>query len=258
MQPARAAPRPALRSPPGRTPPGPVAARGHLLAQSPPAARRRAGSGLAVGPGSLLRRRAAVGPHLHALAAAQAPLEPRPADLRRRSRAPRDGTQVLYPAIWWSCARAAGRRGAGDESCVPHRVPGLARVAPARDGLVALTPSARRVLAARNAVALVFVLNGFFFASLASRIRTSGWPVAGKQRPGAAAAPIAAGSVLGLPSAGGLIHRWSAGAVVRSGGLCGSLVGLCRGVGAGPLGQPPAAPLACSSSASAPASGTSP
>jgi len=50
---------------------------------------------------------------------------------------------------------------------------------------------------------------------------------------------IAVGSILGLPSAGALIHRWNAGAVVRSGCLCGSLGLLLAGVGAGPLGQVP-------------------
>ena len=107
------------------------------------------------------------------------------------------------------------------------------------------------VLAARNAVVMAFVLNGFLFASLVSRIPDlrDGLSLDNGAL-GFLLLSIAVGSILGLPSAGALIHRWSAGAVVRSG--CG---------GGGGVPAPWAWCLsvlpACSHSAWAPASGTS-
>jgi fucose permease len=96
------------------------------------------------------------------------------------------------------------------------------------------------VLAARNAVVLAFVLNGFLFASLVSRIPDLRDALAlDNGSLGLLLLSIAVGSILGLPSAGALIHRWSAGAVVRSGCVCGSLGLLLAGVGAGSLGQVP-------------------
>ena len=84
------------------------------------------------------------------------------------------------------------------------------------------------------------MLNGFLFASLVSRIPDlrSGLSLDNSGL-GLLLLSIAVGSILGLPSAGRLIHRWSAGAVVRSGCICGALGLLVAGVGAGPLGQVP-------------------
>ena len=76
------------------------------------------------------------------------------------------------------------------------------------------------VRAARNAVALAFVLNGLCFASLVSRVpdlRTDlGLDNGGL---GLLLLAIAAGSVLALPSAGRLISRLGAAGVVRLGAL---------------------------------------
>ena len=117
----------------------------------------------------------------------------------------------------------------------------MARVAPARDGLVALTqsnPVTAPVLAARNAVVLAFVLNGFLFASLVSRIPDlRGGLSLDNGGLGLLLLSIAVGSILGLPSAGALIHRWSAGAVVRSGCLCSSLGLLLAAIWAAAVGQ---------------------
>jgi MFS family permease len=79
---------------------------------------------------------------------------------------------------------------------------------------------------ARNAVALVFALNGFCFATLASRVpdlRESLHLSNGAL--GALLLSVAVGSMLGMPVSGHLIERWGAGAVVRLGALA-DLVGL--------------------------------
>ncbi len=76
------------------------------------------------------------------------------------------------------------------------------------------------VLAARNAVTAVFVLNGFGFASLFSRVPDirSGLELDNSGL-GLLLLVGAAGSVLALPSAGRLIRRSSAAAVVRAGSV---------------------------------------
>jgi len=81
-------------------------------------------------------------------------------------------------------------------------------------------------VAARNAVAAVFVLNGFCFSSVFSRVPDlrSGLGL-GNSALGLILLAGAAGSVLALPAAGSLIRRTSAGAVVRAGGLA-TVVGL--------------------------------
>jgi fucose permease len=82
------------------------------------------------------------------------------------------------------------------------------------------------VLAARNAVVLAFALNGFLFASLVTRIPDLREELSlDNGALGLLLLAIAAGSVLALPSAGSLINRWSAGAVVRGGTFC-AAVGL--------------------------------
>jgi MFS family permease len=74
------------------------------------------------------------------------------------------------------------------------------------------------VRAARNAVALAFVLNGLCFASLVSRVpdlrsdlRLDNGGL------GLLLLAVAAGSLLALPAAGRLITRWGAAGVVRLG-----------------------------------------
>jgi fucose permease len=78
----------------------------------------------------------------------------------------------------------------------------------------------RPVIAARNAVALAFALNGFCFATLTSRIPAlrSGLDLDNGSL-GLLLLAIAAGSVLALPSSGRLIQRGSAAGVVRLGAV---------------------------------------
>jgi MFS family permease len=75
-------------------------------------------------------------------------------------------------------------------------------------------------VSARNAVALVFALNGFCFATLASRVpdlRASLDLSNGAL--GTLLLSVAVGSIIGMPVSGHLIERWGAGAVVRLGAL---------------------------------------
>jgi fucose permease len=85
---------------------------------------------------------------------------------------------------------------------------------------VTATDTRVSAIAARNAVALVFALNGFCFATLASRVpdlRESLELSNGAL--GALLLTIAIGSMIGMPASGHLIERWGAGAVVRLGAL---------------------------------------
>jgi MFS family permease len=73
---------------------------------------------------------------------------------------------------------------------------------------------------ARNAVALVFALNGFCFATLASRVPDlRGSLDLSNGGLGALLLSVAVGSMAGMPVSGHLIERWGAGAVVRLGAL---------------------------------------
>lgn len=100
---------------------------------------------------------------------------------------------------------------------------------------VATTPE---VLRARNGVVVAFVLNGLLFASLVSRI-----PVIRERLElsngdlGLLLLTIAAGSVLALPSAGFLIQRWSAAAVVQGGAVVAAAGLVVGALGAAPLGR---------------------
>ena len=111
-------------------------------------------------------------------------------------------------------------------------------VAAARDGLVALTASP--VLAARNAVVLAFVLNGFLFASLVSRIPDLREGLSLDNSGLGVAAALDRGRVDPGPALGGQAHppgapaRWCGRAA--SAAALGLLV---AGVGAGPLGVVP-------------------
>jgi MFS family permease len=79
---------------------------------------------------------------------------------------------------------------------------------------------------ARNAVALVFALNGFCFATLASRVPDlRGSLHLSNGALGVLLLAVAVGSMAGMPASGHLIERWGAGAVVRLGALT-DLVGL--------------------------------
>lgn len=104
-----------------------------------------------------------------------------------------------------------------------------------------MTPA---VLAARNAVAAAFVVNGMLFASLVSRVPDLRGDLAlSNSGLGLLLLAIAAGSVLAMPSTGWLITRTSAGAVVRLAAvLC--AVGLTVGaLGAATLSSVPVAAL---------------
>jgi MFS family permease len=73
---------------------------------------------------------------------------------------------------------------------------------------------------ARNAVALVFPLNGFCFATLASRVPDLRESLdLSNGALGAVLLAIATGAMVGMPVAGPLIDRWGAGAVLRTGAL---------------------------------------
>lgn len=88
------------------------------------------------------------------------------------------------------------------------------------DGPVTATGTRGSALTARNAVALVFALNGFCFATLASRVPDLREALGlSNGALGALLLSIAVGSMLGMPVSGHLIERWGAGAVVRFGAL---------------------------------------
>jgi fucose permease len=81
-------------------------------------------------------------------------------------------------------------------------------------------PAPTTAVSARNAVALVFALNGFCFATLASRVPDLRESLdLSNGALGALLLSIAVGSMVGMPASGHLIERWGAGAVVRLGAL---------------------------------------
>jgi fucose permease len=96
------------------------------------------------------------------------------------------------------------------------------------------------VLAARNAVVAAFSLNGFLYASLVSRIPDLREDLSLTNGAlGLLLLAIAVGSILALPTAGALIHRWSAARVVRGGTVTAAVGLLVAGLGAGAFGVVP-------------------
>jgi fucose permease len=96
------------------------------------------------------------------------------------------------------------------------------------------------VTSARNAVGVVFALNGLLFASLISRVPDLRRALdLDNTALGLLLLAIAAGSLIALPSSGRLIDRWSAATVMRGGallvavGLCAAAAGAEVGSGAG-------------------------
>ena len=113
---------------------------------------------------------------------------------------------------------------------------------------------------ARNAVGLVFALNGFLFATLLARVPDvrEGLDLDNGSL-GLLLLAIAAGSVLALPSAGRFVERWGAANVVRGGAVLSAIglvgAGVCaERVGADRWSAPPSG---CSRTASGRACGTS-
>jgi fucose permease len=85
---------------------------------------------------------------------------------------------------------------------------------------VTSTDNGVSVTAARSAVALTFALNGFCFATLASRVPDLRESLdLSNGALGALLLSIAVGSMVGMPASGHLVERWGAGAVVRLGAL---------------------------------------
>jgi fucose permease len=71
---------------------------------------------------------------------------------------------------------------------------------------------------ARDAVALLFALNGFCFATLASRVPDMRESLdLSNGALGSVLLAIAVGAMVGMPATGHLIERWGAGAVLRTG-----------------------------------------
>ncbi|MFT3872455.1 MAG: MFS transporter [Nocardioides sp.] len=90
------------------------------------------------------------------------------------------------------------------------------------------------VLRARTAVLLTFMLNGFGFASYASRIPEirSSLELTNSEL-GLLLLTLSAGSMVALPTTGVLVHRWGAASVVRVGVLLDALGLLACGLGTG-------------------------
>lgn len=88
------------------------------------------------------------------------------------------------------------------------------------------TPTRAPATTARNAVALVFALNGLCFATLASRVPDLRESLdLSNGALGALLLSVAVGSMIGMPVSGHLIERWGAASVVRLGAGA-DLVGL--------------------------------
>ncbi len=96
------------------------------------------------------------------------------------------------------------------------------------------------MIAARNAVVAAFSLNGLLYASLVSRIPDLREDLSlSNGALGLLLLAIAVGSILALPTAGSLIHRWSAARVVLGGATTAAVGLLVAGIGAGAFGFVP-------------------
>ena len=94
------------------------------------------------------------------------------------------------------------------------------------------------VIAARNAVAVSFFLNGFCFATWASRIPQVRTDLAlSNGALGILLLCTAAGSLLALPTTGGTIQRWGTVAVIRTGGGAAAVGLSLAALGVSPLGN---------------------
>lgn len=101
---------------------------------------------------------------------------------------------------------------------------------PAREGETALR--------ARNAVAVVFALNGFAFASWVSRIPESRSRLdLSPGQLGTLLLALSVGSVVALPSAGVWVHRFGAARVIAAAALLDAVGLAVAGLGAAALGQ---------------------
>jgi fucose permease len=95
------------------------------------------------------------------------------------------------------------------------------------------------VVAARNAVATTFIVNGLLFASLVSRVPDlRGELDLSNGGLGLLLLAIAAGSLLALPSSGRLVARTSAGWVVRQGAVLAAVSLVVAAVGAAAVSSP--------------------
>jgi len=91
---------------------------------------------------------------------------------------------------------------------------------------VTTAPARTTATTARNAVALVFALNGLCFATLASRVPDLRESLdLSNGALGTLLLSVAVGAMVGMPVSGHLIERWGAGTVVRLGAIC-DLTGL--------------------------------
>lgn len=106
------------------------------------------------------------------------------------------------------------------------------------------TTRVRRTLRARNAVAAVFALNGFAFASWVSRIPEAR-DVLGLSagQLGTLLLALSLGAVLALPMTGALVHRFGATRVVAAAAVLDSMGLATVGVGAGGAGAGPVEPV---------------
>jgi MFS family permease len=101
-----------------------------------------------------------------------------------------------------------------------------------------VTGSSPRVVSARNAVAVSFLLNGFAFASWVSRIpETRDTLRLDNAHLGLLLLCISSGSLLALPSAGAMVSRLGAAGVVRFGTFADAAGLLAIAFGAGSLGS---------------------
>ena len=211
----RAAPRPALRAGPRRTPSGAVPPRRHLRALRPrPGLPGRARLGSRA---RALRRRARSSGSGSSPSAPrpEAPVAPAPSSTYESQRQPEGSEQfTLYGGhVVVACRTPTGRIELAMSPSALTGLPGLARVGTA-GSRPARPVTGRRPAwsSARNAVALSFLLNGFAFASWISRIPETRVAGSGSTTAGSACCCCASrsGRCSAMPSAGRAGHQRSA------------------------------------------------